>query len=512
MTTDTKPDLPVQTLEIKTQKELRRAAASGYSWSTVGRATHAAAQFLVMAVLARFLSPAEIGIVGLTLVIINILLAVTDVGFGGGVVQRHHLPHKSLSTLFWLGVVAALFLAGILFWGAELWAAFAGNPEVAQVMRALIWTIPLAAIGIVPTSLLNRDLRFRSLAVQDGGASIIAAIAAIFMAINGYGLWSLVAWSLVQTAMRSILALFLVTWRPQWQFDLRSLSDLWSFGALYALSRLVSTVSTNLDYLIVGKLISATALGFYTLAFQTSRMPTNLLARVIARVAFPLAARTQSNQEVGRQSYLLQINLIAALTMPASIMMIVFAGPLVWLVYGPGWEEAAHLLAILGLTGTIASLGTLSSPPLLGNGRSDWALYFNLARMVLLSLFVIAGAQFGGVIGVAWAVLFFSIVSFSIGQIPINWVLHTTWQQITLSLLPASLSGGIMLVIVMVAQSFFPDISSEMHLQTIIFLVVISVIGIIAYFFSLLVWPFYRRLARAAIQAGLKLFQGDYGK
>lgn len=472
-----------------------RATALGYMWTTLGRFTQAGAQFLVMALLARYLQPSEIGVVGLTLVVINVLMVITEVGLGGAIVQRSQLSATALSTLFWLNWIVAFVLTGLVWLGAASWAIFVGTPSAAPALQALAWALPFAALGVVPTALLNHNMRFRSLAIQDVVASVAASIIALLMAVKGWGLWSLVFFTLSQTALRSVLAFIQAGWRPAASFHFSSLGGgTLSFGLFFALTRLISTLNANLDFLIVGKLISPGALGFYTLAFNMSRIPTKTVANIVVRVAFPVSARLQSNQGLGRQNYLLQLNLLNAVVIPSAVLMMVMPHTLVRLIYGPGWEETAQLLAILALPGAIASLTTLNAPILLGNGRSDWSFYINLLQTPLMFSLVGAGALMGGVIGVAWAILLYFIVAFAIGQVLVGWILKTTTRQVFFALLPGSLSGMLMLVSMLGVNAIFTLPRGDSAAASLMQLVLATGVGTVIYVITLTRWTLYKQL------------------
>lgn len=462
---------------------------SGYLWVAISRVVQIGTQFVVLALLARSLNAAEIGIFSFTLAAVNILLAVNEVGVGGAVIQFPRLPRDALSTLFWLSWAIGLFQLLIFQAGAGVWGSFTDSEVAESVMRWLSLGFLLAASGLIPSALLARNLKFREIAIQDVAAELPAGLLSVAMALSGYGVWSLVGRMLVQVALRSILGFWLCGWRPRPVFRTKDLKVFVSFSLYYTLTRLLSSISANLDYLVVGKLISTTALGFYTLAFNVSRTPTRFLAAILSRVAFPSFSRIQLSLEKFREAYLMQLSVLNGLTLPFSIMLLVFADLVIPIVYGPGWEETVVLLRIMAITGTIASLIVLNGPAILATGHSKHAFYLNLARTILLLSAVLAGAHLGGVQGIAWAVACYSIVSFLVGQAVVNALIGTSMRQV-LSAVQPGLRGGMVMAALMIAirsSLSFMDMGG-------IVAVVCAVFGAAAYLLIFLRSPAFKRL------------------
>ena len=493
--------LVAKPLVVRTQphRSWRRATVSGYAWSTITHAVRGLSQFIVMALLARSLRPEEIGTVFLTLVVINILIVVNEVGLGGGIVQRERLPVHVLSTLFWLGWGLVLLQFGLLWVGAGIWATFTHNEAVVPVMRWLSIGVLFQVVGVVPRSLLMRDMEFRKVAIQEVTASLVAGVTAVAMVWAGCGLWSLVAWTLIQMVLRALLGFHLSGWRPQRIFRAEALSELWSFSAYYALTRLFSTVARNLDLIIVGKLVSTDALGFYTLAFNLSRIPPKLLARVVNQVAFPAFARIQADQDMGQKTYLLQLALISTAMLPFSLMLLAFPDQLVGLIYGAGWVETAQLLRILAITAVVASLIPLRGSVLLGNGRADWVLGLNVAHLLSLGLAVLISALVGGVRGVAWAVTGQVFFSFFVGQILVNLTIGTTMVQVSQTLWP-SVSAAL----AMVATMWFSKLTlTQLSIKEPTAVAALSFLASgVAYVVCLMRWSLYRRILQVTVRFG----------
>ena len=206
---------------------LSQKALSGVLWLSSSRGVEQLFSFLITTILARLLTPADYGLLGMATVIVIFLGRFADFGTGSAIIQRRDLDDKQLSSIFWLNVLLGTALGGLLFVMAPLVARFYDEPNVQPVIAVLALTLPLQALAIVPNFLLRRRLQFNRWVVQGLSAVLIGGVAGIVVAVLGGGVWALVAQQLGQ-ALAGLVALWLVVnWRPRFIFrldDIRQIS------------------------------------------------------------------------------------------------------------------------------------------------------------------------------------------------------------------------------------------------------------------------------------------------
>src|SRR2546426_696852 len=174
-------------------------------WLASGKAAYAGLQLVVLAVLARLVSPADFGVVSAALVVIGFSAIVSQLGLGPALVQRPDLEPRHVDTAFTASVLFGLALGGVLWAVAPAVAGFFRTPGVAPVMRALAWVFPLQGLGTTAESLARRDLQFRWLALLDAKAYGLGyGVVGVGLALPGWGVWAPVAGEVAEAAHRAL--------------------------------------------------------------------------------------------------------------------------------------------------------------------------------------------------------------------------------------------------------------------------------------------------------------------
>jgi PST family polysaccharide transporter len=211
-----------------------------------------------------------------------------------------------------------MVIAAAVWVGAPLIAGFFRMEDLVPVVRALGLLFPIAGIGTVPESLLQRELRFRLLANRDVLAYGVGyGAVGVVLALLGWGVWALVAAQLTQAAIRMVILLraappFLRA-RPTWT----SFLELMEYGVGQSAARLGMITANQVDNLVVGRWLGAVPLGEYSRAFQLVSVPATLLGDVIDKVLFPTMARVQDDPRRLATAYLEGTALLALVTLPA---------------------------------------------------------------------------------------------------------------------------------------------------------------------------------------------------
>ena len=245
---------------------------------TISQAAIQVLAFVTAIVIARFLSPFEVGLAAEALVFASLALVIVDFGFASVLVQRPALSEDDRSTAFWAGMFlgVALTLIGI----AASWpiASIYGEPEVQPLFAVLSLAFLFTAPGIVQGALLTRDLAFRSLEVRTIIATTMSCATGIGLAIAGAGAWAIVAQDLVITAVSTLLLWRASSWRPQRRFSMRSLRGMAGYTGNVFGTRVLAWGTINLDNFLIGRFVGAAQLGAYTLAYSVVIMPATRIA------------------------------------------------------------------------------------------------------------------------------------------------------------------------------------------------------------------------------------------
>lgn len=404
-------------------KGLTRQALAGFAWMAWGKGAQTVLDIVVLAALARLLTPAHFGVVSAALIVIRFSGVFSRLGVGPALVQLPVLETRHLRTAFavslWLGVV----IGGIIFAGAPLAAAFFDFPEVTPVLRALALVFPLQGLSVVAESVLQRELRFRALANLDVVCFGVAyAPVGIGLALAGAGMWALVGAHVAQSLLRTVILLVLRRPRIGLWPERRAFGELLYFGGGFTAAKIANYLAKEGDYLVVGRYFDSAALGIYTRAYKLMSAPAALFGGVLDDVLFPTMARVQEDIPRLTIAYRRGVALIALVMLPATMLFTILAPELVTVTLGPQWTGVIAPFEIIAL-GLYFRTSYKMSDSL---ARAKGAVYRRAWRQAVYALLVVAGAWIGhfwGLTGVAVGVMgalatnFFLMAELSIWQL-----------------------------------------------------------------------------------------------
>lgn len=396
--------------------DLKQKTISGMMWSGIGRIGTVGISFISNIVLARLLMPDDFGCIGMLYVFIAISGIFISGGLGQALIQKKEPTHIDYTTVFYWNLVMSVIFYLILFFCAPAIARFYEIPLLKDVLRVQSIVLFIQSFAIVQANQLQKQLRFKELSTRNIVSALAGMTVAIIMAFLGYGVWSLVASTLV-TALASVALLWkMSTWRPTLEFSFQSLKELFSFGGLMLLSSLVETIYTNLQSLIIGKFYSAKDLGYFTQAKKLEEVPTNSLSAIVNEVSFPVFSALQDDKEKLLAGVRKNVKAITYLNFPLMVLLMVIAQPLIVFLYGAKWSQAAPFFQILCVSSMIYTLNTLNTNVIKSLGKS--AIYFvvQLSKRLIGIGLIVAGFQFG-IYGLLWAVTSVGYISFIINAI-----------------------------------------------------------------------------------------------
>lgn len=396
---------------------LRQRATSGVKWNGGAAGTQALLQFVTIALLARLLEPEAFGLMSMAVVVTGFASLFEDAGISNAIIYHQDATDDELSTLYWFNALAGLILFLVVYLLTPFAVLYFREPEVEPVLRWAAASFLITPWGQQFAVLLQKDLEFRTLSLQRIIEQLVYTASVITFALLGLGVMSLVFGHLIRAGTRTLLLVGAAIRRhllPRLRFAIRDLDRFSSFGLYQLGERSLNYAANNVDYLIVGRLLGADALGFYTLAYNLVRSPSVLLNPVVTSVAFPAFARVQHDDMRLRRGYRQIIRYISSVTFPMMAGLLVVAPLFVPIVYGPSWAPAVTVVQIFCLLGALKSLGNPTGSLLLAKGRADWGFYLNLLSVVALTAFNLVGSRWG-LEGVAASSVLFLVLMFPIG-------------------------------------------------------------------------------------------------
>jgi O-antigen/teichoic acid export membrane protein len=316
--------------------------------------TSQGAQFLIQTsatmVLARLLTPADFGLVAMVATITGLGQAFADLGLSEATIQRKEISHDQVNALFWINVALGVGLMLVTVALAPVLARFYREPRLVDITLLLSLTFLIGGLRVQPDALLKRQMRFFSLAIRDVSSYAIAVPVAIAMAWRGANYWALVALPLTLNFIQMVLSWLMVKWRPSLPRRGAQVGSMVTFGGNVAASYFIVAVSRSADNVLIGWYSGAGPLGLYSRAYNLLMLPVRQLSLPAGSVAIPAFSRIQSDPDRFARYYLRAVSLIMWISAPIFGFLFAAAQPVIVLLLGNQWREAAPVFQILALS------------------------------------------------------------------------------------------------------------------------------------------------------------------
>lgn len=383
----------------------------GVSWSFIDNLAGSGISFLVGIVLARLLTPAEFGILGMIAIFIAVSNSLIDSGFSSALIRKTDASETDYNTVFYFNLLFGLILYFLLFISAPAISHFFRQPLLIPVTRVMGIVLVINAFSIIQRTLLEKKVDFKTQAIISLSASVISGGVGIGLALNGKGVWSLVAQQLSRQLINSLLLWIFSQWRPARLFSFVAFREMFGFGSKLMVSGLINTIYKNIYYVVIGKFYSAPQLGQYTRAELFSSVISGNMTSVIQRVSYPVLSTIQDEQERLKQAYRRVIKTTMLLSFGGMLALAAVAKPLVVLLIGEKWLPAVPFMQLLCLSEMLYPLHAINLNILQVKGRSDLFLKLEVYKKILAVGPVVAGI-FGGIEMMLWGGIALSVISF----------------------------------------------------------------------------------------------------
>jgi PST family polysaccharide transporter len=335
---------PETNFAMPLRADVPELARRGLGWSFALLVGRYAVSITSTAVLARLLSPADYGLLGMVVTITVLGQAISDFGLSWATVQRERLDRNQIDALFLINAGFGLFLTALCFLSAPYVAAFYHRPELTKIIIAASGTLFLSSLAVQPTALLLRQMKLKQINLSALCSLLISAVVTIVLAKLGFGYWALVVQLVLQQAITTTLSFPLSGYFPKFPVHLLNIGTLLTFGGYSAAYGIVNYFARNLDNVLVGKFWGATALGYYSRAYFLMALPGMLVISVFSGVLIPAMASLRKEPARMQSAYLRALRLITVLGCSIAVGLAATAPEIVDFVYGPKWHAVVPIL------------------------------------------------------------------------------------------------------------------------------------------------------------------------
>lgn len=376
---------------------MRTQVVRGSYWGASSQILRFLVSLGTLTVLARYLAPADFGIIAVIVTAALLTQTLADLGLSVCLVRQppEKLTSKALATVFWFKLGSAIAAACFMVLAADFIAALLDMPDLRLPLQASAIVCILTLVHGVPKALLERELRFGAIAGAEFFGALAGALVALGLAIAGFGIWALIGQHIVFAGVATAIMAACARWRPSLEFSWSLLSQFVGFGVRYSGSTLVSLLSNHADRGIIASSTGAIPLGNYAVAAQITDFPSKSISELIQRLTLSVLSKTQNDDGRTRYIYLRTVHACCVVAFPMMLGIAALSDQIITLVLGPGWELAAQVLPYLAIAAALSPVNSITSNLYLARGEAGLHL-----RMTLLgTLFSVVGMLIGAFFG-----------------------------------------------------------------------------------------------------------------
>ncbi|WP_213981355.1 oligosaccharide flippase family protein [Sphingomonas sp. dw_22] len=386
-TTAQTPNQPAESL----RNQVRSAVIWRSGTQILGQMLAWISTFLVI----RILSPSDYGLFAMTQVVLVLLNMLNGYGLASALIQRGEAGRHAQRQLFGMLILLNLGLGAIQFAAAPLAAAYYRQPMVTDLLRVQALLYIATPFIALPYALLAREMDFRKQAQVNFVSAAAGALAALGGALAGWGVWTLVAAPIALFSVRAI-GMTLAARSLMWpSFDFRGAGDIARYGGVMATGQIFWFLQSQADVFIAGRQFDPHTLGIYTTSLFLTQIFVSKFVPPLNEVAFSAYARLKDDRAAVAAAFVKGARIIMVVAMPFYMGLAATSGPLVQVVLGPKWIEAAPIVHWLALAMPMMTLQTLFAPASDACGRPGISARNAATGAALLPVAFLIGVQWG---------------------------------------------------------------------------------------------------------------------
>lgn len=371
--------------------DIKSQIVSGMFWKFAERIIAQGVSFVVSVILARILMPEDYGAVAIVSVFISIANVFITSGLNVSLIQRKDTDDTDFSTIFWCNLILGAVLYCILFFAAPTIAAAYKSPILKPVIRIFALSLPVSSFQSIQSAYISKNMQFKRFFFSTIIGTFLSAIVGIAMAYNGFGVWALVAQSLTNTGIDTLVLFITVEWRPKLVFSKSAALPLVKFGYKITLTDVIATLLNNLVSFLMGAKYTSADLAYYTKGIQIPRLFRDNIFTTVISVLFPAMSNISDDKGYVKRLARRAIKLMAYLIFPMMFGILAVNRTFIIVLFTEKWLGMAPYIVISCLEAVMSVAPTIGFQAVKSLGRSDILLKNEFLTKPVYLIAVVAG-------------------------------------------------------------------------------------------------------------------------
>ncbi len=471
---------------------LNLQVVKGVKWTSISTAGRTLIQLIQLSLVAHYLSAEALGLFALVQIFLSFSQLFMDMGIGNAVIHQQKNSHRHLSELFTISVMIGLTITFSVYFIAPLLGLFFDEPRLAKYVELVAVVFVIFSLSRIHLALLQKKLAFSIIAKVELLSAITGFIIVISCIVNSLGIEALLYGYIAAASVQSLLFFSLSDFRPSLCYpeSWSEIKEYLSFGFYQTGDSIVNFFNSQIDLILVGKLLGTEALGGYSLIRQLCFRPAMVINPVLTRVAFPVMAKLQCSPELPKV-YCKLVGVLGILNFPLYVVIFVLATPIISTLFGDQWLHIVSVLQFMAVWCLVRSVMNPVGSLLMAVGKVKLALRWNSFLLIIMPLVIYLSTKYG-VFGVAITLAIMQVL-----LLPGHWYfllkqsVGIQYKEILAVLIKPLFSAVLAGVVVWL---FISELSFFSFLHQLIIGVIIGAVSYI--FFALQLCPMFRELLK----------------
>lgn len=354
-------------------------------WKFAERITAQLVTTIVSIVLARILDPSHYGIIAMVTIFITIANVFVTDGLGSALIQKHNPDSLDYSSVLYFNILVSIILYFLLFFLAPFISKFYGEGYeiLTPVLRVLSIRLILCAINSVQQAYVAKHMIFKKFFWATLTGTVLSAVVGVLLAINGFGVWALVAQYLTNTTVDTVFLGFSLKKKPLLKFSIGRVKELFDFGIRILGTSLLITGYQEIRALIIGKVYSSDDLAFYEKGRQFPNLIITNINVSITAVLFPKMANEQDDKIRIKTITRNSIRFCSFIMCPMMLGLAAVSNNFVSLLLTEKWLPCVPLLQLFCLVYLFQPIHSANMQAIKAMGESGMYLKLEIIKKVI---------------------------------------------------------------------------------------------------------------------------------
>lgn len=369
---------------------LKEKTVKGLAWGGMNNALQQLLNLFFGIILARLLSPADYGMVGMLMIFSLLAGAIQESGFTSALINKKNVCHADYNAVFWFSLFAGIALYIILSLCAPLIAEFYHQPVLVPLARYSFLSFVIGNLGLVPNAILMKQLKVKQNAVVQLTALTLSGIVGIVMALQQMAYWGLATQNVVYASVVMVGRWLCCKWHPTLNFNFSPLRGMVGFSIKVVVSNMINHINNNILTVLLGRFYSVQEVGNFNQANKWNNMGYYTIQSMMGSVAQPVFHEVEDDIYRQQRVFRKLLRFLSFVTMPCMFGLSCVAPELIPLAITDKWSDSAHLMQIVCIGGAFIPLHNLMYSLSLSHGHSDTCLWntvaFGAVQIILVAI------------------------------------------------------------------------------------------------------------------------------